>query len=347
MKIGIDISQIVYGTGVSVYTKNLVENLLKIDKKNEYVLFFSSLRKKYQKLNLKTQNQNLKLKTFKFPPTFLEFIWNRLHILPIESLIGKIDVFHTSDWTEPPAKCQKVTTIHDLSPLLFPNEVDPKIVTVHKRKLEWVKKESKLVIAVSQSTKNDIVKLLKIPQEKIRVVYEGVDRNKFQNLDSKFQINSKIQKIKKKYQIKGEYLLAFAGPKRKNLERIKKAAKGYNLFIIGQPRVEDEDLPILYRGALGLVYASTYEGFGLPILEAMVSGCPVITSNLSSMPEIAGEAAVLVDPFSVESIAQGIKKALKNREKLIKKGYQQVEKFSWENTAKETLKVYEEAFQKG
>lgn len=340
MKIGIDISQIVYGTGVSVYTKNLIENLLRIDKENEYIFFFSSLRRKYQILNVKYQK--LKIKKFKIPPTLLEILWNRWHICPIEWFIGQVDVFHTSDWTEPPAKkAVKVTTIHDLTPLLYPEDVHPKIRAVHQRKLEWVKKESKLIIAVSHSTKRDIVRLLGIPEEKIKVVYEGISE-KFKVQSSKL----KVEEVKKKYKIEGDYFLAFAGPKRKNLERIKKALRGYNLFIVGQPKVEEDDLPILYSGSLGLVYVSIYEGFGLPILEAQACGCPVITSNISSMPEVAGEGAVLVNPFSIKDIRKAVEKIIEDRnfkEELIKKGFENVKRFSWEKTAKDTLEVYKEA----
>jgi len=341
MKIGIDISQIVYGTGVSVYTKNLVENLLKIDKENEYIFFFTSLRRKIQNPIRqpadKIQNQNAKLKIFKIPPTLLEVLWNRLHILPVEKFIGEIDVFHSSDWTEPPVKkAVKVTTIHDLAVLRYPETFPPKIVEVHKRKLEWVKKETRLIIAVSESTKKDIVELLGIEPGKIRVIYEAMGE------EFKPQNKNEIEKIKKKYGIKGDYLLAFSGPARKNLERIRQAAGGFNLFVVGQPYVGHQDLPALYSGALGLIYASLYEGFGLPILEAMACGCPVVTSNVSSMPEIAGEAAVLVDPLSVEDIKRGIKEMLKEREKLIELGFKRVSDFSWQKTAQKTLEVYKE-----
>jgi len=324
---------------VSVYTRNLVENLLKIDKENEYILFFASLRRKIQNLNLKIQNQNVKLKIFKLPPTFLEILWNGFHILPIERFIGGVDVFHSSDWTEPPVKkTAKVTTIHDLAILRYPEAFPPKIVEVHKRKLEWVKKETKLIIAVSESTKKDIVEFLGIDPEKIKVIYEAVGE------EFRPQNKNKIEKVKEKYKIEGDYLLAFAGPERKNLKRIRQASEGFNLFVIGQPYVEHQDLPALYNGALGLVYASLYEGFGLPILEAMACGCPVVTSNISSMPEVAGKAAILVDPLSVEDIKRGIKEMLKEREKLIKLGLKRVGDFSWQKTAKQTLEVYEEAY---
>ncbi len=326
MRIGIDISQIVYGTGVSIYTQNLVENLLKIDKENEYLLFFSSLRRRPPQLPC--------LRAFRLPPTLLDLLWNRLHIVPIEKFVGPLDVFHTSDWTEPPAKCQKVTTIHDLTPLLFSEETHPKIVVTHKRKLAWVKKESSLIIAVSQATKKDIVRVLGIPQEKIKVIYEAVEEN------FKPQSSQVIESVKKKYGIVGDYVLAFGGPARKNLKRVKKACLGWQLFVIGQPYVPKEDLAALYSGALCLVYPSLYEGFGLPILEAMACGCPVVTANVSSMPEIAGGGAVLVDPKNIEGIAKGIKEAIKNRERLIKRGFRQAKMFDWKKTAKETLEVY-------
>jgi glycosyltransferase involved in cell wall biosynthesis len=107
--------------------------------------------------------------------------------------------------------------------------------------------------------------------------------------------------------------------------------------------VPDEDLPALYSGAQCFVYPSLYEGFGLPVLEAMASGCPVVTSNVSSLPEVAGAAAVLVNPKSAEEIAEGIKKALKNCQRLSEKGLTQAKRFTWERTAQETLKVYREA----
>ncbi|MBM3209524.1 glycosyltransferase family 4 protein [Candidatus Shapirobacteria bacterium] len=354
MKIGIDISQIVYGTGVSHYTQNLVENLLKIDEKNEYVLFFSSLRQRLTQIsNLKTQNCNLKLKTYKFPPVLLDILWNKLHVLPIEKLIGKVDVFHTSDWTEPPSACRKVTTIHDLTPLLFPDETHPKIIAVHKRKLDWVKKEASLVIAVSENTKKDIIELLGIPAEKIRVIYEAPGEEFYPRR------KEEIENTKRKYQIAGDYILAMGGGKRKNLERTTQAferVKGGpwqkvspSLIVFGNSPntkslgyVPQEDLAPLYSGAMCFVYPSLYEGFGLPVLEAMACGCPVVTSNVSSLPEIAGEAAVLVNPLRVEEIFYGINEALERREEFVQKGLERSHKFSWEKCASETLAVYGE-----
>lgn len=178
MKIGIDISQMAYGgTGVAKYLENLLENLLKVDKKNEYILFFSSLRRniKNKILNIKNTNQKVKIRGFEIPPTILDILWNRFHICPIEWFIGDIDVFITSDWTEPPAKkAKKVTILYDLIVYKYPEETAKKIVEIQKRKLEWVKKESVLVICISESTKKDAREILGIDEERLVVVHPGI-----------------------------------------------------------------------------------------------------------------------------------------------------------------------------
>lgn len=170
-------SQIAYeGTGVSVFLANLVENLLKIDDKNEYILFFSSLRRKFKfSISDFKSNLNIQVKKFRFPPFLLDLLWNRLHILPIERLIGDVDLFITSDWTEPPAiKAKKATILYDLIVHKYPNETDKKIVDVQKAKLKWVKKESKIVFCISESTKRDAMEILGIEKEKIKVIYPGI-----------------------------------------------------------------------------------------------------------------------------------------------------------------------------
>jgi len=171
MRIAIDISQVVYGTGVSSYTKNLVENLLKLDKSDEFVLFAGALRRKKDVLNIFPQT-----KVFPIPPTLADFIWNKLHIFPIEKLTGKVDVFHSSDWTEPPSRAFKVTTVHDLAPVLyprlFPRDIIHDIIKTHKRKLNWVKKETDRVIVPSVTTRLDLIKL-GFDDGKIRVIPEA------------------------------------------------------------------------------------------------------------------------------------------------------------------------------
>jgi glycosyltransferase involved in cell wall biosynthesis len=177
VKIGIDVSQIAYeGTGVSVFLTKLTENLLKLDGKNEYILFFSSLRRNFQfSIFNFNSNLNIQVKKFKFPPFLLDLLWNKLHIVPIEWLIGDVDLFITSDWTEPPVlKAKKATILYDLIVYKYPNETDRKIVEVQKRKLNWVKKESKLIFCISESTKKDAMEILGIEKNKLRVIYPGI-----------------------------------------------------------------------------------------------------------------------------------------------------------------------------
>ena len=176
MKIGIDISQTAHpGTGVANYTRNLVEALLKVDHQNEYVLFFSSLRKKFSITNFQfSKNSKVKIKAYRFPPTLLDFSWNRLHVFPIEWFIGDVDIFITSDWTEPPTrKAKKATILYDLIVYKHPEETDKKIVTTQRRKLAWVKKESDVIFCISQATKKDAMEILGIEEGKLRVVYPG------------------------------------------------------------------------------------------------------------------------------------------------------------------------------
>lgn len=177
MRIGIDVSQVVYsGTGVANYLGKLVENLLKLDSKNEYVLFFSSLRRDIDLSLFNVQESpRVTIKLFKFPPLALDFIWNRLHVLPIEWLIGDVDIFITSDWTEPPTrKAKKATIIYDLIVYKNPEETAKKIIDTQKRKIKWLKKESDVIFTISESSRKDIEEILKIDKEKIKVIYPAI-----------------------------------------------------------------------------------------------------------------------------------------------------------------------------
>ena len=358
MKIAIDVSQVVYGTGVSVYTKLLVESLLKLDDKNEYILFGGSLRRMNTlKDFFETLRGRFTSKIFPIPPTLADIIWNRLHTLPIEKLIGEVDVFHSSDWTQPPTKAFKVTTIHDLFPIKFPKLTHPKIVSALLNRFKWVIREADMVIVPSRTTKEDLAEFG--IGERVVVISEAP--NPALRLPSKLE----IERVKRKYQISGLYLLSIGVNPRKNTERIisafEKVRPGLDLklIIIGHPYMKIEpvrgvkilghvplsDLSGLYSGSEALVYPSLYEGFGLPILEAYKCETPVVTSNVGTMQELGQGAAILVDPTDVNSIAEGVKKAIKDRESLIKKGRERVEEFSWTKVAENTIKVYQKANQ--
>lgn len=177
MKIGIDISQLAYSrTGVANYLEHFVQALLRLDTKNEYVLFYSSLRQRIKRQELRiTGRRNVTLKEFRFPPTVLDILWNKLHIVPIEWLIGDVDIFITSDWTEPPTlRAKKATILYDLIVYTYPEETAANIVMTQKRKLHWVKKESDIVFCISESTKKDAMKILGIDENRLMVAYPGI-----------------------------------------------------------------------------------------------------------------------------------------------------------------------------
>lgn len=189
MKIGIDVSQTVYEkTGVAMFLLSLLEHMIAIDTQNEYILFFSSLRGSVPaRLSQLATYPHVTLKQYKIPPSLLDLLWNRLHVVPMETFIGDVDVFMSSDWTQPPSRAKKVTILYDLIVLLYPQEthnqwqfslksllVAPNIVASQKRRLRWVKKECDMVFCISKATKEDAKKLLGIEENQLTVIYPGV-----------------------------------------------------------------------------------------------------------------------------------------------------------------------------
>lgn len=328
-----DISQIAHNGGVVTYTKNLTDKLSKLSEL-EMVYFYSSLRKSYHGPLKNT-------KKYRLPPVLFEILFNRWRNINIEKFIGPVDIFHSSDWIQPPSQAKKVTTYHDVVPLKYPAWSHPKIVAVHKRRLQLVEKEIDQVIAVSESTKRDLLEISKIPENKITVIYEGP------TADFKLQPREKIEEFKRKYNLPDKFVLGMGGVgERRNLARIKKAAKDYNLVIAGEtlPWLSIEELELLYQSAQVLLYPSLYEGFGLPVLDAFASGLPVVTSNVSSMPEIGGNAALYADPLNVDEVKKKLQVIMNDkqlREDLTKKGLARVRQFSWEKAARETAEVYQ------
>lgn len=376
MIIGIDISSIPYKTGVSSYTLNLVRNLLKIDKVNTYKLFYSSMRLPLPEeiIELKKNHSNLKIYQFKLPPTLLQILWNQLRLFPIELFIGKCHLFHTSDWTQPPTiKAKTIATVHDLTPFLYPQWHQKKVIVAHKNKMRLAVKKCSKLISVSQNTKNDLLKIFsQINPQKIEIIYEAAEEKygKFIKLSKDAQ-QKKREAIKKQYDLDRFILAQGTREPRKNLKRLIDAFIAFkeknpnchvDLAIAGKygwgqdvdgvkdPSVKilgfipEKDMVALHASALCLAYPSLYEGFGLPLVKSLKVGTPIITSNISSMPEVGGKAALYIDPTSTEDITKAITKIIKSsaiRNKLTSAGLIQAKKFDWLKTAKETLQVYQ------
>ena len=363
MKIAIDISQIAYpGTGVANYTRDLVANLLLNDKKNNYILFAYSLRRLSIIADfagtLSSINSNFSFKSFRLPQSLADFIWNGLHILTLEKLIGKVDIYHSSDWIQIPSSARKITTVHDLIVYRLPQTSHSSIIKTQKKRLVHVRNECDHILADSYSTKDDLTEILSISSQKISVVYPGISG------EFKKAYPSSVASILKKFQIKKPYILAVGkNDPRKNLTRVVSAFKKSNLqcslVIISTPGwaqnlkqenniriledIKSSDLPSLYSGAEMLVFPSLYEGFGLPIVEAFACGCPVITSRSGSLKEVAKDAALFVNPYSISDISVKMVNLFNDKnlsKKLISRGLVNSERFSWEISVKKIIDIY-------
>ena len=352
MTIGLDISQITYvGTGVARFTQGLFDSILKHDQKNNWIFFFSSFRRNLEpsikKCLLVSQHKLVKMP---FPPSLLSFFWNRLHILPIENFTGKLDWFISSDWTEPPAHCKKATVVHDLAFIRYPETVTKKILNVQKKRLHWIKDESRVIFADSQSTKNDLINLLQTSKDKITLNYPGVevmhpDQTLINSTLSAFKLNKPyiltVGKIEPRKNLSC-LIEIFGKLNRQDVDLVIVGAEGWgkvlsidnknpNVKFLGY--VADEKLCALYAKSLFFVMPSLWEGFGYPAVEAMKLGIPVALSNTSSLKEIGENAAVFFDPLDSNSIEKALTKLLENatlRKEMSQKGLIQSQKFSWD-----------------
>lgn len=347
--------------GSAEYCYELLLNLNKIDKKNNYLIYLpqaptADLPKETSRWHYKIVKPR---KLWTLIGLSLEFLLRR----------SSPDVFFSPTHYLPIfSPKQSAISIMDMSYVRFPQLFRKTDLHQLKKWTRYSVKKAKVIFTISRSSKDDIIKEYGIPESKIIVTYPGAKEG--------LRMNDKglsMDAFKKKYDLKKDYVL-FVGTlqPRKNIERLIEAFSmlkdDIELVIIGKkgwmyeeimnaPKkfniqekvkfldsVTDEDLPIFYKNAVCFVLPSLYEGFGLPVLEAMKHGCPVITSNVSSLPEAGGDAALYVNPLDIDDIAKKLESIIANselREKLIGKGYEQVKKFSWEKTAKETLRALE------
>ncbi len=381
MNIGLDVTSLIYQRGVSRYTANLVRALSRYTQ-HQLHLYGSSLRR-YQFLKKSSQDlletkQNTRknkqsalgqdnIKIQPLPISVLQKLW-RLGLNPVSRRFSDLDVFHSWDWLQPPDKnLPLVSTIHDLAILKYPEAAHPKIVAAHRRSWQILKQRRAHIIAVSQATKKDVVNFLGFPNWQVHVVPEALPT---EIIAASNQLQEeKVELIKQKLKLERPFIF-FVGVRepRKNLPRLIQAwqplADEVDLIVAGDKswqqldleerpelrflgHVSDQELCVLYAEAEMLAYPSLYEGFGLPILEAFHHGTPVVTANISAMIEVAGNAAELVDPFSVADIRRAIKKILNEdtaaQQQRLQRMIIRKQMFSWQKVAKQTIKVYQQA----
>jgi len=305
----------------------------------------------------------------------LAILWHRLQLpLPVESFTGPVDLFHSPDFTLPPAwRARTLVTVHDLSFLRYPEGADPRLRAYLMDAVPRSVRRADHVLADSQNTRDDLVALLGVPPEKITVVYPGVEP-RFRPLDDPGVLSA----VRERYRLPERFILHVGTLEpRKNLVRLMEAyallsehgvatdevslvvagGRGWlyegifqaveRLGLAGRVTftgfVRDEDLPALYNLADLFVFPSVYEGFGLPPLEAMACGTPVVVSNTSSLPEVVGQAGLLVSPTDVGALAEAMARALRNgelRARLRARGLEQARRFTWQKVAEETLRAY-------
>lgn len=377
MKIGIDLRSLLEGrrSGVEEYVLNIVGELLDIDRKNTYFLFKSGIKDTSSlSPSLQDGQQNVFEKRLRISNRLLNFSLKLLREPLLDLSSGKPDVFFMPNINIGPisSSCKKVITFHDLSYEIYPEHFS------FKRRL-WhtfinPKKQSReahKIIAISESTKSDLVNIYGISPDKIKVIYSGVD-DKFQPIGWN---DVRFTRIKKKYQLPEYFVLYFGAIEpRKNIAGLIKAftelKSSYQGFqnlklvvagikgwlydeiietaktsphskdIIFTGFVDDEDKLFVYNLASIFVYPSFYEGFGFPPLEAMACGLPTITSNTSSLPEVVGDGAIMIDPYNIDELVEAMNMCLSNdelRTVLREKGLIQAKKFSWKHSSRETL----------
>jgi glycosyltransferase involved in cell wall biosynthesis len=366
MKVAIDAYHTLFPSGgIARYSRSLIGALAEVAPGNEFTLFVNRFREKGKVWS--PQKENFFLREVFLPRRLLQRSWNLIDWPPIEYFLGPIDLFHGLHFILPPArKAKRVLTVHDLTYLRFPNYFTFRELNErgYRYELPRALARADAIISDSDKTREDLMELLKVPQEKIKVIHLGVDSHFFT-----FREDETTLTLRRQYNLESPYLIFLVGTPepRKNLLRtvaaVKKANPDIQLVLIGPEGplqkllgkkekrlhflgiVPDSHLPALLSGAVISLYPSLYEGFGLPVLESMACGVPVITSNRGSLPEVAGGAAILVDPENENEIAEAVSGLLNNeslQNRLKDQGRKRAEEFTWQKTAAQTLSLYRE-----
>ncbi len=374
MRIGFDATPAVrQGGGIGRYTRELLQALYSADPESQYRLFYAS-RSPIPYPLPGPLPANFHARHLPFDDVWLARVWQRAQIpLPVETITGSIDVFHSPDFTLPPVRrgTRTLLTVHDLSFIRDPDSAAPVLRQYLNRVVPRSVARADHVLADSFATRADLVEMYRTPPEKIFVLYSGVNAVFRPIADS-----ATLAAVRAKYHLgESPFILAVGTLQpRKNYVRLIQAfaqlpITNYQLRLViagGQGWlydsifaeverlklqtrvvfpgfVADADLPALYSAARALAYPSLYEGFGLPMLEAMACGTPVVTSTASCLPEVAGDAALCVPPTDVEALAHALDKVVSDeslRAELVTKGLARAKEFTWAKAARELVEKY-------
>ncbi len=365
MRIAIDARKL-HDFGIGTYIRNLLRQLARLDAETEYVLLCRSAD-----LGIAAQlGPNFRTQAERSRPYSLA---EQLSI-PVSLRRARADLFHAPHYVLPPlSRGRAIVTIHDCIHLMFPQYLPSRAAYLYARTFLWSAcRQADRILTVSEASKRDIVHLLGVSEAKITVIPNAIDEG--------FWVpppEEEVQRIRARFQLDRPFLLYVGNVKpHKNLERLIEAFHlvrqrkiDLTLLIIGDEitrytalrqavhryqlhkyvrflgYVPDQTLAILYRLATAFVFPSLYEGFGLPPLEAMASGTPVVTSNVSSLPEVVGDAAQLVDPYDPASIAEAIERVVCDptlRAQMVERGHLRAREFSWERSVRRIREIYTE-----
>jgi glycosyltransferase involved in cell wall biosynthesis len=275
--------------------------------------------------------------------------WSKARLPPAERFLGPFDVLHFWDWMYPPQReGVRATMIHDLVPLRHPEWTTPRTRAMHSAKYRNAAASCDVIFANSSYTAHDVAELLRVPEERIELAPPGVSAGfapdgERADLGRPYVLTVATLEPRKNLEtllaahrlLELDLLLAVSGPPGwgPEVELERKAVRGLGY-------VSDEELARLYRGAEAFVFPSRFEGFGIPVVEAMASGTPAVVSSHSSLDDACGDAAVRVDPDSPEAIAAGIVEAISGRDDLVRKGLAHARRFTWEATGRAFLNGY-------
>lgn len=374
MRIGIDYNAALkQGGGIGRYTRGLVNELVTRSTDDQFVLFFNHPRGQRPPQAF-PDCDNVVERPLAVTDRWLTMLWHRLQApIPIDLITGAVDVFHFPDFVLPPVwRGATVVTVHDLSFLVHPETADEGLRLYLERTVPLAVREADHVLVDSANTQNDLICLLDADPRRVDVVYPGIDAGFSRVTDP-----VTLRDVRHRYALHHPYILHVSVIEpRKNLPRLfaayarlrRDTGCRHRLMIAGGlgwmyesvfqaveelklndsvvflGRVPEADLPALYTLADLFVYPSLYEGFGIPPLEAMACGTPVVTSNVSSLPEAVGDAGLMANPTDIDEIADAMAQILTNSglaADLSRRGIERAAQFSWQAAAEKVHAVYQ------
>ena len=340
MRIVVDVTPLSHRrTGVGNYIRGSLRGLAEAANGEHELVAFGvvSLRAREQ-AESSLSDLDVETRLVTLPPSAHAWrtLWSRVGYPPVERFAGRLDVFHFSDWMYPRQRAGvRSTLIHDLVPLHFPDLVHPRTRRQNLAKYRHAASTCDLIVVNSEYTAGDVAEHLFVPRERIVVAQPGIDE--------------RFTPEGPRHEEDGPYVLMLSADEpRKNFDRLAEAVEMVRtrrpeLRLIAPAWVDDDHLPALYRGAAVFAYPSLFEGFGIPIVEAMACGTPVVASSHPSLDEACGEAALRADPLSREAIAAALEGALVERASLAAKGLDHARRFSWRACGDAHLRAFEGA----